>query len=102
MTVHEAIAAKLAATFEPAHLDITNESGNHNVPPGSESHFKVVIVAAGFEGKRLIERHRLVHAALSDLLAGPIHALALHTYTEADWSARFGAHPMSPPCRGGG
>ena len=102
MTVGEAIGAKLAATFEPAHLEITNESGNHNVPPGSESHFKVVIVAAGFEGKRLLERHRLVHAALADLLAGPIHALALHTYTEADWKAKFGAHPMSPPCRGGG
>lgn len=102
MTVGEAIASKLAATFAPAHLEITNESGNHNVPPGSESHFKVVIVAAGFEGKRLIERHRLVHAALADLLAGPIHALALHTYTEADWSVRFGDHPMSPPCRGGG
>ena len=101
MTVTETIETKLAETFDPAHLEVVNESGNHNVPPGSESHFKVVIVAAGFEGKRLIERHRLVNAALADELAGPVHALALHTYTQADWAARFGAHPMSPPCRGG-
>ena len=101
MTVRETIEAKLTDTFEPAHLEVVNESGNHNVPPGSESHFKVVIVATGFEGKRLLERHRMVNATLADELAGPVHALALHTYTEADWTARFGAHPMSPPCRGG-
>ena len=80
---------------------VENESPNHNVPAGSESHFRVVVVAEGFEGRRLLERHRMVNAVLEDELAGPVHALALHTYTQADWKARFGEAPMSPPCLGG-
>ena len=39
---------------------------------------------------------------LADELAGSVHALALHTYTESEWRERFGAAPMSPPCFGGG
>lgn len=39
--VEAAITAKLSAAFDPSHLHVLNESGNHNVPPGSESHFKV-------------------------------------------------------------
>ncbi|MGI9323235.1 MAG: BolA family protein [Pseudomonadales bacterium] len=38
-----------------------NESGNHNVPPGSESHFKLVLVSSEFDGKPLVQRHRLVN-----------------------------------------
>ena len=101
MNVQETIEAKLAEALAPAHLAVENESPNHNVPAGSESHFRVVVVADGFEGRRLLERHRMVNAVLEDELAGPVHALALHTYTQADWKARFGEAPMSPPCLGG-
>ena len=101
MTVSAAIETKLTAALQPAHLEVVNESGNHNVPPGSESHFKVVIVADRFDGHRLIERHRMVNAALAEELAGAVHALAVHAYTRADWAKRFGQAPMSPPCRGG-
>ncbi|MFW6093564.1 MAG: BolA family protein [Pseudomonadota bacterium] len=101
MSVQQNIETKLAERFDPAHLAVVNESGNHNVPPGSESHFKVVLVAGEFEGKRPLARHRLVNAALADELAGPVHALAIHTYTEEEWRARFGEAPMSPPCLGG-
>jgi BolA protein len=96
------IERKLAQRFAPDHLDVINESAKHNVPPGSETHFKVVLVASGFEGLRLLARHRLVNEALADELAGGVHALAIHTYTEPEWRARFGAAPMSPPCLGGG
>ena len=101
MNVQETIEAKLAEALTPAHLVVENESSNHNVPAGSQSHFRVVVVADGFEGRRLLERHRMVNAVLRDELAGPVHALALHTYSEADWKARFGEAPMSPPCLGG-
>jgi len=101
MTVHSTIEAKLAAALAPLHLEVTNESDNHNVPAGSESHFRVVLVAAAFEGQRLLARHRQVNALLAEELAASIHALALHTYTESEWQARFGAAPMSPPCAGG-
>ena len=99
--VKERIEEKLSVVFDPAHLEVVNESGNHNVPDGSETHFKVVIVSEKFEGERLINRHRRVNEALADELAGVVHALAVHTYTAADWQKRFGNAPMSPPCRGG-
>ena len=84
-----------------AHLEVVNESNQHNVPPGSESHFKLVLVTDEFDGLALLARHRKVNALLADLLEGEVHALALHTYTPADWEKRFGGAPMSPPCLGG-
>ena len=100
-TVQERIEDKLAAVFAPEHLEVVNESGSHNVPPGSQTHFKVVIVSERFAGERLLGRHRAVNGALADELAGPVHALAVHTYTAVEWQKRFGDAPMSPPCRGG-
>ena len=96
------IEEKLAAAFAPLHLEVVNESGNHNVPQGAQTHFKVVIVAERFAGERLLARHRAVNATLAAELAGGVHALALHTYTAAEWRRRFGNAPMSPPCLGGG
>ncbi len=101
MTVQEIIEDKLADALDPKHLEVINESSNHHVPEGSESHFKVVLVAGQFEGERLIARHRSVNSILADELANQIHALALHTYTEDEWRKRNGDAPMSPPCRGG-
>ncbi len=69
MTVQTTIETKLADALEPLHLEVINESGNHSVPRGSESHFKVVVVAAEFEGQRLLARHRRVNAVLADELA---------------------------------
>ena len=43
--VQVGIEHKLAAAFEPTHLDIVNESYKHSVPKGSESHFKVTVRA---------------------------------------------------------
>jgi BolA protein len=101
MSVQEIIERKLAEGLAALHLEVTNESGQHNVPPGSESHFKVVVVSNDFEDKKLVAQHRLVYKLLGSELQGQIHALALHTYTEQGWRARTGAAPMSPPCLGG-
>lgn len=101
MRMYEMIEQRLADAFAPAHLEVVNESANHNVPAGSETHFKVVLVSSAFAGQRLIARHRAVNAVLADALAGGVHALAIHTYTETEWRARFGTAPMSPPCLGG-
>lgn len=84
------------------HLEVINESHRHNVPPGSESHFKVVLVADSFDGIGLLGRHRQVNALLAAELSGAIHALAIHAYTPAEWAAKTGNAPMSPPCLGGG
>ena len=102
MTVQAIIEKKLADDFNPLHLEVINESSNHNVPEGSESHFKVVVVSPDFEGKNLLARHRLINATLADELNGVIHALAIHCYTENEWQKESNAAPMSPPCLGGG
>ena len=99
--MQEQIETKLAEALAPAHLEVVNESGNHNVPAGAETHFKVVVVAACFAGERLLARHRRVNAALAAELASGVHALAIHTYTAAEWQQRFGNAPLSPPCHGG-
>lgn len=102
MSVQSTIENKLADGINTLHLEVINESNNHNVPPGSESHFKVVLVSNDFEGQNLVARHRAVNNILKDELSNQIHALALHTYTESEWQERHGDAPMSPPCQGGG
>lgn len=102
MTVQAIIEQKLTNDFNPLHLEVVNESGNHNVPEGSESHFKVIVVSSVFAEKNLLGRHRLINATLADELNGIIHALAIHTYTEEEWNETSGSAPMSPPCLGGG
>tara|TARA_B110000467_G_C18053303_1_gene332308 strand:+ start:338 stop:652 length:315 start_codon:yes stop_codon:yes gene_type:complete len=103
MTIAATIEQKLLTAFSPLHLDVVNESHKHNVPVGSESHFKVIIVSQTFEGERLIKRHRAVNGVLSEELAEKIHALALHTYTEKEWLDNYaGNTPLSPNCLGGG
>ena len=101
MSVQTDIEAKLASNINAMHLEVINESSNHNVPPGSESHFKVVLVSGDFTGKNLLARHRMVNEVLAEELQGKIHALALHTYTEQEWNEKSGGAPMSPPCLGG-
>jgi stress-induced morphogen len=101
MSIKETIETKLANALDLKHLEVINESGSHNVPPGSESHFKVVLVSDDFWDKKLVERHRAVNKALAEELDGPVHALAIHAYTGDEWRKRRGDAPMSPPCMGG-
>lgn len=102
MSIQQQIETKLANQLQPQHLQVINESSNHNVPAGSESHFKVVVVSDQFQSKNLLARHRLVNQILSGELHDKIHALALHTYTSDEWHNQYGNAPMSPPCLGGG
>lgn len=100
MRLEDFIAQQLSETFQPAHFEVINESHGHNVAPGSETHFKVVVVADTFAGRNQVQRHRLVYGALSDAMGRGVHALAIHTYTPDEWVVRNGA-PASPPCLGG-
>lgn len=102
MLIHTAIEQKLLKAFDPVFLDVVNESHLHNVPQGSESHFKVVIVTPAFNGMRLLQRHRAVNAIVAEELAEKIHALALHTYTPSEWYEYYAEKPpASPRCYGG-
>ncbi len=99
--LQQVIEQKLKDKFEPAYMDVLNESYMHNVPPGSESHFKVIVVSNAFEGSRLIARHRAVNQVLAEELAGGVHALSIHTYTESEWKAEKQQVAASPMCMGG-
>ena len=101
MSLQTQIEHKLA-TLEPVVVQVENESHRHNVPANSETHFKVTLVSARFEGLMPVKRHQQMYALLADELSGPVHALALHLYTPEEWQARGGERPDSPDCRGGG
>ncbi|MDX1811352.1 MAG: BolA/IbaG family iron-sulfur metabolism protein [Gammaproteobacteria bacterium] len=101
MSIQEVLESRLLEQFSPQFLDVINESHMHNVPKGSESHFKLVIVSDDFAGKSLVMRHKAVYQLLNDQLEGGVHALALHTYTPEEYEKRHGQIPDSPLCRGG-
>lgn len=48
---------------------------------GTADHWEATIVSQAFAGKSLLERHRMVFAALAEEMKGPIHALSLKTFT---------------------
>ena len=77
----EAIRDKLNAAFEPSRLEIEDDSARHQGHaghrPGGESHFNVLIESAAFAGASKVARQRMVYRALSEELAGPVHALSL-------------------------
>lgn len=102
MRMQEQIKQALNTEFAPLHLEVVDESSNHNVPEDNQSHFKVTLVTEQFEGKPLIARHRAVNATLEGDIRNQIHALALHTMTPEEWFAKGGVSPESPPCEGGG
>lgn len=88
MSVEETITRKLTEAFSPDALEVINESHMHSGHAGSpgtgESHFRVKIVSGRFDGLNRVERHRLVNETLAEELAGPVHALAMKTLTEAE------------------
>ena len=100
MIIQTAIETKLTQHLKPQHLEVLNESHMHSVPPNSETHFKVVAVSTEFEGKRKVARHQQLYGLLGEELAGPVHALAMHLFTPAEWQDAAEVQP-SPTCQGG-
>ncbi len=88
MSVRDTLATKLEAAFTPTRIDIVDEShlhqGHMGARPEGETHFRVVIVSAAFEGLSRVDRQRRVHSVLDAELAGPVHALALRTLTPGE------------------
>jgi BolA family transcriptional regulator, general stress-responsive regulator len=71
---------RLESCFTPALLSIEDEShlhAGHAGAAGGHSHFRITIVAEAFRGISPIARHRLVYAAVDDLLKTDIHALRI-------------------------
>lgn len=94
--IEKKIIDSLNENFKLASLKIVNESFMHNVPEGSESHFKIVIVSDNFIKKSLIQRHKEIYKALGEVM-NDIHALSIHAFDNKE----FELNPMildSPQC----
>ncbi len=95
------IEEQLTKELSPAFLNVENESGNHHVPEGSETHFKVIAVSAHFNGLTRIARHRIVNNLLKNEFETGLHALSMHLYTEEEWAQKNGTVLKSPACKDG-
>jgi len=57
---------------------------------GDGQHFYATVVSAEFEGKRLIQRHQLVYAALGDRMKAEVHALSIKAFTPVEFAEKSG------------
>lgn len=81
------IRSRLEAAFEPDELEIVDDSRRHEGHAGARDgrgHFQVRILSQRFAGKRTVERHRMVYAALGSLMQTDIHALGLVALSPED------------------
>ena len=74
MITPEEITAKIQAAMPDAVVRLEDLTG-------TKDHWKATIVTAAFAGKSLVQRHRMVMAALAEEMKGPIHALTLDVRT---------------------
>jgi acid stress-induced BolA-like protein IbaG/YrbA len=63
---------------------------DHLQVDGDGRHFEALIVSSAFAGKRPVQRHQIVYAALGDRMREEIHALSMTTLTPEEWAARQG------------
>ena len=57
------------------------------VETDGQGHYQALVVSAEFDGKRSVQRHRMVYDTLGSLVGGEIHALAVKTFTPDEWQA---------------
>ena len=73
--------ARLRAALSPTSIELVDDSESHRghggYNPAGESHFTLRIESPAFAGKSRVERQRMVHAALGDLLQERVHALSI-------------------------
>lgn len=100
MSLQQSLTDQMQSLFQPSYLEVLNESHQHSGPKDAESHFKMTVVSAAFEGMSSIKRHQKVYGVLAEAMRGPIHALSLHLYTASEWKKKGGS-PTSPACMGG-
>ena len=76
--VLEEIRARLQASFAPSLLEVLDEGHQHAGHAGEgKGHYHVRIVSTAFAGQLPLKRHRMIYAALNDLMDNGIHALSI-------------------------
>ena len=81
MTDVETLMRERLAALAPSRLEIVDESARHAGHPGARQggHYRLLIVSAQFSGKTTLQRHRLVHDTLGELMRSKIHALSIRS-----------------------
>ncbi|MGR9092608.1 MAG: BolA family protein [Gammaproteobacteria bacterium] len=83
----ERIRRAVETALSPDRVEVIDESHLHAGHAGAQSglgHFRVNIVASAFEGRSPIQRHRLVYAAVGDMMTTDIHALSIDAITPGE------------------
>jgi acid stress-induced BolA-like protein IbaG/YrbA len=70
---------------QAVHCDVLRVSGDGH-------HFEALIVTDAFQGKRLIQRHQMIYAALGERMKAEIHALSMKTLTAAEYQDQSQSH----------
>lgn len=87
----------LSENFAPVHLELDNESHQHSVPAGSETHFKLLLVSEKFQGLSRVARQQAVYQVLKEEFSSGLHAFTQRLLTPEEWqtmTSRF----ESPEC----
>ena len=80
-TLKDWITGALRQRLQPSELTVEDESHRHaghaGWREGGETHFRIDVVAAAFQGKSRVERHRMVNEIVGEAFSGRLHALAI-------------------------
>ena len=96
MSAYESIINALNNQLTIEHMFLENESSMHNVPPNSETHFKLIIASDDFIKLSKVKRHQLIYQILSKVM-NQIHALSIQAFTIEEYKADPLIH-SSPDC----
>lgn len=80
------IEARLRAALALEQLEIVDDSAAHRGHAGAQGggHYSVTLVSSRFQGLDTVKRHRLVYAALQDMMPHAIHALSIRALTPGE------------------
>ena len=96
MSAYENIINSLNSQLTIEHMFLENESSMHNVPPNSETHFKLIIASDDFIKLSKVKRHQLIYEILSKVMK-EIRALSIQAFTIEEYKADPVIH-SSPDC----
>ena len=100
---HTMLTQRIHEALSPVHLELEDESYKHSAGPDAGTHWKCLVVSQAFEGKRLLQRHRAVFAALGDAMKTGVHAFSPRTMTPDEFASKGGVvNHETPGCLGGG
>lgn len=94
--MQQRIEQKLMKALDPIHLEVVDESHEHNEPMGAQTNFSVIVVSECFIGKTKQQRHTKVYRALLEELDGMLKTFTVLTFEPYQWEGRERILPLPP------